>query len=133
MPLFKIALIVFIIGIVLYTFYQFKKSRYFPIFLHRLDRMLIEDKKDIGIWSSQRFAFLTTLFFANVSLWGSFVFIVIWTEKIPNIPETIVFLYFGAIGIASYFKYKQRAVEQDFYQENLNERNNEEYTQRYGD
>jgi hypothetical protein len=118
MLIFKIVLITFLIVLTIYTWLKFRRSKYFPIFLQRIDKMLIEDAKETGIWSSQRFGYLKTLTLANLCLWGSFVFLVIFNEKIPDIPETVVALYFGAIGIASYFKYKQRSVEQNYYSEN---------------
>jgi len=107
-----------LIGLILLViaFNKFRKTSYFDKAVERFDGMLME-KDNKSLWSSRRFTVVFPIVLSNMVVWGALFFIIIINAKIPEVPETIIYLYATANGIAStvatlFRKYDKAGSEQ---------------------
>lgn len=93
-------------------------------FWEKFQTMFIEDPAD-GFWSSNRVAFVFTMFISNIIMWGAILYLVIVNLAFPVIPESIIVIYGISNGVASvakvWQKREERMLEQISSAERLNQ------------
>ncbi len=96
-----VCLLLFIASII-WLIVKFKKSKYYRVILRKIDGMLTEKGSQRGkraVWSSRRFAYLFPIILSNFIIWGCFIFLSFLNNKMPDIPEMVVWLYATANGV----------------------------------
>ena len=76
----------------------------------KFDRMLMESAED-GMWSSNRVAYVFTMFISNIIVWGGILFLIIYNGAFPEIPQGVIAVYGISNGIASMAKVWQKREE----------------------
>jgi len=106
-------LFVVLIFILMWVFASLQKNPDTNIsksFWEKFQTMFIEDASD-GFWSSNRVAFIFTMFLSNLVMWGSILYLVIANSAFPIIPQGVIFIYGIANGVASVAKVWQKREE----------------------
>jgi hypothetical protein len=116
-----IGILCFIIFILLYRIRILKKRTYKNIFWEtiwqKINEMLWEDANE-KVWSSTRFLTFFTVLLSNLICWGAILFLIIINGTFPDIPESIVYLYLAANGVAGVMKVMQKNSEMKYYNQN---------------
>jgi len=79
-------------------------------FWEKFQTMFIEDASD-GFWSSNRVAFIFTMFISNLVMWGCVLYLVMANSAFPEIPQGVIFIYGISNGVASIAKVWQKREE----------------------
>lgn len=107
---FLILFLIFILMLVFASLQKKDETNITKTFWEKFQTMFIEDATD-GFWSSNRVAFIFTMFISNIILWGAILYLVIQTLAFPVIPESIVVIYGISNGVASVAKVWQKREE----------------------
>lgn len=87
---------------------------------NRIDRLLIENTKD-GLWSTTRFSFIFTVVVSNLVIWLLIVIYFIANNKFPDVPESMVWMYASANGVAGMTKVASKITEKKNVSESVSQ------------
>jgi len=103
-------LVLILVLLLVFSSLQKNENSLFRSFLRKFQTAFEEDVITKQ-WSSNRVAFLYTVFLSNLIVWSGVFYLLIKNGSFPYIPEGIIFLYGIANGIASATKVWQKREE----------------------
>jgi len=122
---FLIAVLIFVLLLVFWSLQKNRDTNVVSPFWAKFQSMFIENS-ETGLWSSNRFAYVFTMFISNLVIWGGILFLVITASAFPEIPQGVIFVYGISNGVASIAKVWQKREERMTEQlENINKKNGE--------
>ena len=120
---FLIAILIFVLLLVFWSLQKNKDTNVVSSFWNKFQTMF-EESGDDHLWSSNRFAYVFTMFISNLVIWGGILFLVITASAFPEIPQGVIFVYGISNGVASVAKVWQKREERMAEQlENINKKN----------
>lgn len=110
-----VVLLLFVVLILYFIYVEIKASKkssdgILKKMFIRLDGILKASPTDTG-WSSNRFVFIISNVLADVITWGGVLALFIITDKFPDIPDGLLWLYALAKGLTAASKIAQKPFD----------------------
>ncbi len=119
-----IVIMIFVLMLIFASLQKNDDTNITKSFWEKFQTMFIEDPAD-GLWSSNRIAFIFTMFLSNIIMWGGILYLIIINLAFPAIPESIIVIYGISNGVASVAKVWQKREERMLEQIESSERINQ--------
>lgn len=118
-----IGILIFVLLLVFWSLQKNPDRNIVGSFWDKFQSMFIENS-ETGIWSSNRFAYVFTMFISNLVIWGGILYVIITTITFPEIPNGVIMVYGISNGVASFAKVWQKREERFIEQIESTERIN---------
>jgi hypothetical protein len=107
---FLITILIFVLLLIFWALQKNENTNIISQFWEKF-QTVFEESSNNHMWSSQRFAYIFTMFISNLVIWGAILYLIIHTGVFPEIPEGIIFIYGISNGVASFAKVWQKKEE----------------------
>lgn len=105
-----IAILIFVLLLIFWSLQQNENTNITTEFWNKF-QTIFEESGENHMWSANRFSYVFTMFVSNLVMWGGILYLIIYANAFPEIPEGVIFIYGISNGVASITKVWQKREE----------------------